>query len=207
MFKKSLNNFFIKKGYKSRGSYHHYDDMETTDEWQNCVYLKAHEEAVKKKYDIVLDIGCGSGFKLNKYFHDKKTIGLELEQNIETLRKKYPNNRWEPSDFKKPFTETVDIIICSDVIEHLVDPDELLEYIYNIDFKTCILSTPERDVIYGKDFMGPPSLNLAHVREWNMEELFEYIQNNFNIIEHYVDKAKEEHTQKQCQIIVFEKKG
>lgn len=206
MFKKNSNNFFIKKGYKSRDSYHHYDDMKMTDQWQNRVYLKAYEETVKKGYDTVLDIGCGSGFKLNKYFHNKKTIGLELEENIETLRKKYPNNRWELSDFKNPFKETVDMIICSDVIEHLVDPDELLEYIYNIDFKTCVLSTPERDVIYGKDSMGPPNQNLSHVREWNTEELYKYIQDNFDIIEHYVDKANEAHTVKQCQIIVFEKK-
>lgn len=205
MFKININNFFIKEGYKHRDSYHHYDDMEATDEWQESVYLKSKMEAVEKKFNTILDIGCGSGFKLRKHFKNNKTIGLELEQNVKQLKEKYPESVWEVSDFNKKIEEKVDLIICSDVIEHLVNPDELLNFIYNIDFKVCVMSTPDRDVIYGKDFKGPPK-NSAHVREWNKEEFYNYIKDNFKILEHYLDKAQKTHTLKQTQIIVFEKK-
>ena len=83
---------------------------------------------------------------------------------------------------------TTDVIVCSDVIEHLVDPDELLDYIKAISYKYLILSTPDRDLVYkpsDEGCNGPPA-NEAHVREWNYQEFDEYISMHFNVIDHRV---------------------
>jgi hypothetical protein len=61
------------------------------------------------------------------------------------------------------------LVICSDVIEHLVNPTELLRFLYDTAAVT-LLSTPERDLSRGTDHWGPPQ-NEAHVREWNLAEL------------------------------------
>lgn len=199
-------SFFIKEGYVHRKQYHHFDDTKNSDEWQDCVYSKAKSLLESKKYQSVLDIGCGSGFKLIKYFDAYNTIGLELEENLSFLQKKYPNKKWMISNFEKKLEEDTQIVICSDVIEHLVNPDTLLNFLYEIDFEICVMSTPERDVIRGKDSLGPPE-NLAHVREWNKIEFYTYINQNFNILEHYVDEARTGSGIKSCQIIVFEKRS
>jgi len=81
-------------------------------------------------------------------------------------------------DFEHPTysSETqYDLIVCSDVIEHMEDPDMLLSYIKKFAHKdgTILFSTPERDVLRGKDNMHSP--NRDHIREWNKEEFTRYL--------------------------------
>ena len=64
------------------------------------------------------------------------------------------------------------IVVCADVIEHLMNPNPLLGMIHGMliqGSKAVVLSTPERDLTYGIGHFGP-SPNLCHVREWNVEE-------------------------------------
>ena len=176
----------IKPEYTSRKEYHHYDDRAFEDEWQLEIYLHGLGLMTKYNFETVADIGCGSAFKLVTYFKNFKTIGYELPVNVDFLQEKYPNHDWRVSNFKEKNQIHVDIIICSDVIEHLVDPDELLEYLANQSFKYLIFSTPVRDLLYNSDspnFNGPPG-NLAHVREWKFDEFQRYISKHFDIIKH-----------------------
>ncbi len=60
-------------------------------------------------------------------------------------------------------------IVCSDVIEHVANPDELLASLKSIKgTKYYIISTPDRGLIPQKQY-GPP-LNKTHMREWNFKE-------------------------------------
>jgi 2-polyprenyl-3-methyl-5-hydroxy-6-metoxy-1,4-benzoquinol methylase len=61
------------------------------------------------------------------------------------------------------------MVIASDVIEHLPNPDRLLDKILRSGCKVAIVSTPERVAMYGFDHDGPPR-NLRHVREWTLLE-------------------------------------
>ena len=198
------NNFYIKPTYISRTIYTHYNDQKSEDEWQLEVYL--HALGLMKKYAFrkVVDLGCGSGYKLMHYLSDYKTTGLELKENLAYLRKKYPDRKWLKSDFFKNYKIKTDVLICSDVIEHLVDPDELLEYIKKISFKYLVLSTPDRSLIYDKEMKfndGPPR-NPAHVREWTYDEFAQYIGKHFDIIDHRVTNM-----QQGTQMIIAKKRG
>lgn len=64
------------------------------------------------------------------------------------------------------------LIICSDVIEHLVHPEHLMQTLSShLRFvPAMVLSTPERDLVRGILDTGPPA-NPSHVREWNRAEL------------------------------------
>lgn len=70
-----------------------------------------------------------------------------------------------------------DVIVCADVIEHMDNPDVLLEIIrrHSNNSSTIVISTPERDNIRGLDHFGPPP-NPTHVREWNQGELVGYFK-------------------------------
>ena len=148
------------------------------------------------RYDFkkILDLGCGSGHKLLTYFQGLEVIGFEIEPTLQWLKNKYPNNRWELSDFKKPFKEPVDLVICCDVIEHILDPDALLRWISSIDCKLIVLSTPDRTIF--KNEKGPPR-NICHIREWTFEEFKAYISQWFTILDH-----KHMKKEKECQVII-----
>ena len=199
-------SYYLREGYKRRGSYHHYDDRGLTDEYQDKVYSKARQVLEENNYSTVLDIGTGSGYKLVKYFEKEDTLGLELQQNIPFLEEKYPDRKWQLSEFEEKKEHNKELVICSDVIEHLVEPDDLLEFVHNIDFGHLVLSTPERLITRGEDHLGPPT-NLAHTMEWSKDEFFNYISKNFLVLEHFTCNSKQGEEKQGCQIIVCKKKG
>jgi len=176
----------IKDGYNDRKSYTHFDDMSYTDGWQKEVYLKAL--TLVQDYDRILDIGCGSAYKLVEYFKDVNFIGYEIEPTLTKLRERYPGRHWEESNFSISLPKQ-DIVICSDVIEHVLDPEELIAYLKTANAREYIISTPERDLIY-KDHNGPPR-NGSHVREWNYDEFGRYLRKHFKTVEQSISNRSQ----------------
>lgn len=203
-------NFFIKNGYISRSAYTHFDDSCLKDEFQNEVYFAAYELSKINNCKKIYDIGCGSGYKLLKYFSIYETIGYEIQPTLDFLIRTYPYRNWKLSDFNQnPELPDSDIIICADVIEHLVNPDALLNWIAKFDFKYLVISTPDRDLlthlwtdyIYGPQSQSGPPVNIAHIREWSFQEFATYIIKYFDIVNHF-------HTEKEFwgQVIIAKKK-
>ena len=50
-------------------------------------------------------------------------------------------------DFSQNDVPKADLVIASDVVEHLVDPDEMLQFISRIGPKFVVISTPDRDLL------------------------------------------------------------
>ena len=184
-----MNNYFIKENYKHRKEVRYHDDTKksyNSVRWQKEVYLLAKKYTEDRNYKKILDIGTGSGFKLLKYFNNYDTIGMDLTPTVNWLKSKYPNKSW--TDTFEPI-QNMDVIIASDVIEHIGNPDELLDLIDVSKPKLIVLSTPNRDLLQkGQD--GPPK-NTAHFREWSFDEFNRYVGNRFNIIEHVITNEKQ----------------
>lgn len=144
----------------------HWDDVPFKDEWQDNVYCYARKLFDDHQYTSAIDVGCGSGFKLVKYFSNFNTMGLEVPQTLEFLREKYPNLLWSELGQEDARSFPSDLSICSDVIEHTSNPDAFLEGILELSWNILVLSTPERD----SKNLGPPK-NSHHVQEWSAEEL------------------------------------
>jgi hypothetical protein len=177
--------YCINRFYRARSQNLHWDDSAEEDKYQLEIYL--HALGLMKKYNLnsVIDIGCGSAYKLITYLSEYKTLGLELPVNVELLKKNYPDREWQVSDFSRTSNLTTDVVICSDVIEHLADPDELLDFIKGIGVKYIIFSTPDRSLMFKKwdpRYYGKP-LNKSHIREWNFKEFREYISMHFHVID------------------------
>jgi SAM-dependent methyltransferase len=127
----------------------------------------------------VIDIGCGAAEKLLALGGRFKLIGLDIGLNLERTRARHPEHTWlefdaerDPPPALPPRLLARSVLVCADVIEHLVDPTGLLLALRALleHAPVALLSTPERVLVRGADDQGPPA-NTAHVREWALDEL------------------------------------
>ena len=183
---KTLQNYFIKKSYQSRNSISYFQDLtseETGINYQPEVYPLAAKLAKYVYAKYIIDIGCGSGEKLAELADEFEIIGIDFGENIEKCKSKYSFGTWIEFDLESNFEFPIpreiiseSIIINSDVIEHLKDPSILLHNLKSIleYSRLAILSTPERELNWGKEHSGPPP-NPTHIREWSIAEFKELL--------------------------------
>jgi hypothetical protein len=173
------DGYCIKPGYVARARPEYYVDESTAKTWQPDVYATARRIAGDLGLDRVVDVGCGSGEKLVAMHPDHEIIGLDYGVNLEACREEYEFGRWVDHDLESegplPLGEedlSSSVLVCADVIEHLVAPERLLFKLRSaLDYASAlVLSTPERELLWGEDHLGPPP-NPCHVREWSRPEL------------------------------------
>lgn len=182
----------IMRGYIHRIVVPHFDDMNNRDEWQKEVYERARDITKANNYKSICDIGCGSGYKLLEYFKEYEITGVEVEPTLNELKKKYPTHNWE--SFDKMVNKHFDLVILSDVIEHINEPDLFLkELLKKISFGKIIISTPDRSLRNSKTAYGPPQ-NKYHYREWTSPEFKNFISRYFMVEEHFISN-KSQYTQ------------
>lgn len=134
----------------------------------------------------IVDIGCGLATKLaalHDAHPDWRFTGIDFGPNLDYCRENYPWGTWVERDLENAFHLDArdSVIVCSDVIEHLVDPRMMLATIRHSHTPAAVFSTPAREVQYPKHHKGPPQ-NLCHVREWSTPELGEFLtQEGFRV--------------------------
>lgn len=175
------DEYFIRDGYAARHD-PAYDIRSPDDDivWQPDVYPEAARIAKSLGASCIVDIGSGDGAKLAALHPRFDLIGLDLPgPNLDHCRAAYPYVEWLVHDAEGlealPVPDQVlarSVVVCCDVIEHLLRPDRLLRTLRGVlDVAPAItLSTPARDLTWGDEHLGPPP-NPSHVREWATEEL------------------------------------
>ena len=120
---------------------------------------------------------------------------LDQPALLPVMQSDFPDYRFIPLDLEQPNPplrdEKFDIIICADVIEHLMNPDRLLNIIKKLSTPETltILSTPERDNVRGRHCTRPG--NQYHVREWNRTEFRHYLDSRgFVVLESVLAPGK-----------------
>jgi len=181
-------HYFIHDGYRHRSEAIYFADTQNTDQWQKEVYRFAREVFDQKHLTAVCDVGCGSAYKLITYFRGANVVGLDVAKTCEWLKTKYPRQTWMELDFKTTPQLSADLVIAADVIEHVLDPNELLSYIASLNPKYVVLSTPDRNLLRSGTHSGPPH-NPAHIREWSFSQFEAYIGSRFHVLEHFVSNS------------------
>lgn len=195
------NKYWITQpGYKERLDNEAFDDTGLTDEFQKEVYEYAAQvydrESGMGKVHGVIDVGCGSAYKLMKHFSDTWTLGIDTAPTVEWLKNTYKGRNWEVCNFSHVNAGLLEgsLVICSDVIEHIPDPDQMMVYLRRMCPVKLILSTPDRDLLpyIQADFKksGPP-VNPCHVREWNFKEFEAYVQQFFVMDAHFISNREQ----------------
>lgn len=174
-----MTDWKLKPGYIERAEPAYCVDKPDGHLWQWDAYTMALAIAKETKAEWVIDLGCGSGEKLEMLFGDFERIGLDHGENIERCITEYPDSLWNTADLEKADFASASrdaVIICADVIEHLKNPRPLLRRLAKLapNVKGIVISTPDRDLTHGVGHNGPPP-NPGHVREWNKAELVEYL--------------------------------
>lgn len=162
---------------------------------QYYVYNFCKELIKKTNINSILDIGCGNAVKTMKMLYPlcKNIYGIDEQKIINLIRKIYGLSTFYSDNLDKPtfnLKNKFDLILCADVIEHLQNPDNLINYIkkYSHQNTYIIISTPERDILRGINNIKSP--NKSHIREWNSTEFKKYIKSRgLKIINHCVFQA------------------
>jgi len=207
-----MNNYYLPQNYIINNNPSH--DVIYSSRAQVEVYEYAQKIMERNNLKKIIEIGCGNGAKLMKYLSKYDTIGYETEPCYSSLKKKYPNRKWLESgekerSFNNKEISECDLIICIDVVEHIIDPNILLDYIKKFNSKYIIISTPCREILkthkkfvgstYKRNDIGPPP-NDCHVREWTCSEFKDYLSDHFTIIESFLGKIQVECQWHLCSI-------
>ncbi|WP_158560917.1 methyltransferase domain-containing protein [Paenibacillus contaminans] len=184
----AISRFFIKPGYTSRAKPEYFEDRYEEGSfviYQPDVYKLAEVLGERFGCRYIVDIGCGNGKKLAELYPKFAIVGIDYGRNLDTCRQEYPFGTWLEHNLDTDDIVIPDeilsqaILVCADVIEHLVDPSHLLRNLKRMmDLSpACLLSTPDRDLSTPSGHLGPP-INTAHVREWNLAELSELLHHD-----------------------------
>lgn len=196
------NSYYLPEGYQCNPLVLTVDKDEGKPYWNNrrvaasrvyqyAAYRWAQQEIKKRGVKKLADVGCGYATKLEVLHRCLPNVdiwGLDQPNAIQLCREHYEFGNWTAVDFEDEghaIEEKFDFVISSDVIEHLDNPDLLLNFIKNILSKdgVVLLSTPERVRLRGNNCQTSP--NPFHIREWAYDEFASYIEDRgFEIIEH-----------------------
>jgi len=137
----------------------------------------------------VLDLGCGLGFFLSALNSNIKKYGIEYSSfAIKYIKSNFPEiltlNSQNIEDTKK-FDTKFDIIMCYHVIEHLQEPQKLINTIKNNLKKDgyLIIGTPLIDTFisnfFGKNYR---LYSKSHINLFNLKSLNMLLGDDFKII-------------------------
>ncbi len=158
--------------------------------YQYYVYFKSKQLLVKHNLKGVLDVGCGPAPKVKELIWPlcQDVVLVDHPVVAPIAKATLPMAEFFGADLDEVSVDLgrcFELVICADVIEHLVNPDPCLAFIrrHLASHGFAVVSTPERDIVRGPDC--DHCRKPEHVREWNTNELSLYIQSRgFQIVEH-----------------------
>ncbi len=120
--------------------------------WYNMNIQRFIDEEIAKlpKTSKILDAGCGDGFVSKSYLDNYEVYGIDIEKEaVDYCTKAYPKGNYSLGDvYNLEFEDNFfDVIIFSQVIEHLYEPEKVLKELYRIlKFGGIVLiTTPNYD--------------------------------------------------------------
>jgi len=143
----------------------------------------------EKKVDSILDVGCGEGFTLNRLMTNKigsKWEGIEYSKDAIVLGKKfYPEVKIkQASIYNLPYEDnSFDLVLCTEVLEHLENPDRALKELVRVSNKYLVISVPNEpffmmaQLIRGKNWSRLGN-DIEHINHWTMFSFPQFIKKN-----------------------------
>lgn len=155
----------------------------------NNYYKEFFRMLMGKKIDSVLDAGAGEGITLRKIKDKeigKKHEGIEyMDEAIEIGKKVNPDITIKKGNiYDLPYKdETFDLVICTEVLEHLDEPKKALQELRRVSKKYLILSVPNEPwFTFQRIARGKNLLKLGahpeHVQHWTSVQFTKFVRSN-----------------------------
>ncbi|MDP3733279.1 MAG: class I SAM-dependent methyltransferase, partial [Candidatus Daviesbacteria bacterium] len=141
------------------------------------------------KAETILDAGCGEGFTMDKLSENgigKKIEGVEYSKDAMAFGKKlFPHLIIKQgSVYDLPYKDnSFDLIICTEVLEHLEEPTKALREILRVSKKYLIVSVPNEPLFMLSNFLRGKNLlrlgnDKGHINHWTPLSLKRYLTQN-----------------------------
>jgi ubiquinone/menaquinone biosynthesis C-methylase UbiE len=156
-------------------------------------YVAFIEEIKKRNPKTVLDVGCGEGFTLERL--RKQNIGEKLEgidflkTAIEIGKKDHPKLILKvASAYDLPYQDnSFDLLICSEVLEHLDDPKKALDEIHRVTRKYAVLSVPNEPTFMISNFLRGKNWSrwgndIEHINHWSTNSFKKFVEAKFEVV-------------------------
>ncbi len=169
-FYKKTNNFTLERASKNT-------DI-------NSKHLSIIDKIINKNKKInILDVGCGTGFLLERIslnVSSSKLVGMDFNAPIRKSHKSINNKNkinYISGDINNSLLEiddnSFDIVFCTHVLEHIINPQNLLLHLRRITKNQLIIICPlEKEYKWGMNY---------HVNFFPNNELFiNFLQSNLS---------------------------
>src|SRR5688572_5064263 len=150
-----------------------YFDRERIEFYKEIVNL-AKDRDIFSGVQSIVDAGCGTGHLLHylqQEFGFQRATGLEYSpEAIKVAKKKFPHFDFYEFDIYKSWNQKFDLILCTEVLEHLLYPDDALGNLFSMmkDNGRLLITVPNGRF----DTFG------GHINFWSPESWEVFIRKN-----------------------------
>ena len=146
-----------------------------------CTTIGKEKEVVK-----ILDAGCGEGFITDLIYQNVKNVqitGLEYtEEALEIARSMNENIQFVQGDiYQMPFEDNAfDVVLCTEVLEHLEKPTEALHELARVAGHTVFLTVPNEPWFCMGNLLALKNVSrlgnpIDHINHWTYGRFVKYI--------------------------------
>lgn len=134
----------------------------------------------------ILDVGCGEGFSMHHLFGQSQTQVMGLDNRPHALklaRQLNPQHSFSVgSIFSLPYPDaSIDLVLCTEVLEHLDDPAQGLQELCRISRTWLLLSVPNEPLFMGANFLRGKNMRAwgndpEHVNHWSTRAFIHFVK-------------------------------
>lgn len=149
-------------------------------------------EVKKLNISSILDAGCGEGFTLENLRAGsigKTYEGIDfLKTAIDLGHKIHPQiTLKQASIYKLPYKDnSFDLVLSTEVLEHLEDPKIALKEIFRVSKKYVLLSVPNEPIFMGSNFLRGKNWSrfgndIEHINHWTIWSFEKFVKKNAGV--------------------------
>jgi 2-polyprenyl-3-methyl-5-hydroxy-6-metoxy-1,4-benzoquinol methylase len=155
-------------------------------------YATLFRQVGKLRPESILDVGCGEGFTLQKLMDrgiGKRLEGIEyLDRAIEIGNKIHPELTLKQGNiYDLPYKDNeFDLVLCTEVLEHLEEPEKALKELKRVAKRYCIISVPNEPLFMLGNFLRGKNLarwgnDIEHIQHWTSNQMKKFVGRELKI--------------------------
>lgn len=142
------------------------------------------------------EVGCGEGHLISRYSgQNKKLMASDFSEQVIALARELATSKGLDIDFRVksiysllPEQDSATLVICSEVLEHLENPDQALQVLAGIARPYLLASVPREPVwralnmARGK-YLGDLGNTPGHLQHWSRAGFLKFLGQHFDILQ------------------------